>query len=165
MITEEENVATLQAYQRLEADKKKSKLQKPTQKGPIIRFHSLSMPIVELEEQEQEVKVDGIDEKEDAKPEIEDSKKRCCRNFLIFTDAKSFPNAYFPTKKPKSTQRAYCPVTGLPARYLDPLTGLPYANAQAFRYIREKYALQAKEAKEKGATVDTEQRPKRRKAQ
>ena len=117
--------------------------------------------------EEQEVKVDGSDDKEEGtKSETLDAVKRCCRNFLIFTDAKSFPEAYFPTKKPRCAQRSYCPVTGLPARYRDPLTGLPYFNAQAFRYIREKYALQAKETKEKGEdNADTEQRPKRRKAQ
>ncbi|EDO40380.1 predicted protein, partial [Nematostella vectensis] len=137
-ITEEENTASLLAYQRHEADKKKTKIQKVTHKGPIIRFCSLSMPVIDMNEPI--VHVDEIDKEEETQTKQNiDPTKRCCRNFMIFTDAKNFPDAYFPTKKPKYPQRTYCPVTGLPARYLDPITQLPYANAQAFRYIREKY--------------------------
>jgi vacuolar protein sorting-associated protein 72 len=29
-----------------------------------------------------------------------------------------------------------CAITGLPAKYKDPLTGKPYANAQAFKALR-----------------------------
>lgn len=32
-----------------------------------------------------------------------------------------------------------CPITGMQARYKDPLTGTPYANKEAFKIIREKY--------------------------
>ena len=35
-----------------------------------------------------------------------------------------------------------CPVTRLPAKYLDPVTQLPYANLQAFKIIREAYYQQ-----------------------
>jgi vacuolar protein sorting-associated protein 72 len=157
-ITEEENLASLAAYQRLEADRKKTKIQKVTYKGPLIRYCSLSMPVVELHEPI--LKVDEIDkDEEDSKVSV-DSSKRCSRNFLIFTDAKNFPESYFPIKKVKHPQRKYCPVTGLPARYRDPLTGLPYANAQAFRYIRESYVMQMAEMKEKGVT---ESEPRKRK--
>lgn len=147
-ITEEENVASLQAYQQLEADKKKTKIQKVAFKGPIIRFHSLSMPVLEVIEP-----LVKVDDNEDEDVNV-DSSKRCCRNFLIFTDAKNFPAAYFPTKRPKVPHRTYCPVTGLPARYHDPITGLPYANAQAFRYIRERYAQQVEEMKGKASEIE-----------
>lgn len=147
-ITEEENVASLQAYQQLEADKKKTKIQKVAFKGPVIRFHSLSMPVLEVTEP-----VVKVDDNEDDEVNV-DATKRCCRNFLIFTDAKNFPAAYFPTKKPKVPHKTYCPVTGLPARYHDPITGLPYANAHAFRYIRERYALQAEEMKAKASEIE-----------
>ena len=149
-ITEEENVASLQAYHQLEADKKKTKIQKVAFKGPVVRFHSLSMPVLEVTEP-----LVKVDDNEDDEVNV-DSSKRCCRNFLIFTDAKNFPAAYFSTKKPKVPHKTYCPVTGLPARYHDPVTGLPFANAQAFRYIRERYAMQAEEMK--GKTSETEQR-------
>ncbi|XP_022797878.1 vacuolar protein sorting-associated protein 72 homolog [Stylophora pistillata] len=153
-ITEEENVASLQAYQQLEADKKKTKIQKVALKGPIIRFHSLSMPVVEVSEP-----LVKVDDNEDEEVNV-DSTKRCCRNFLIFTDAKNFPSAYFPTKKLKVPHKTYCPVTGSPARYQDPVTGLPFANAQAFRYIRERYAMQVEEMK--GKTSELEQRRARK---
>ena len=147
-ITEEENVASLQAYQQLEADKKKSKVQKVVVKGPVIRFHSLSMPVIEVTEP-----LVKVDDNEDDEVNV-DSTKRCCRNFLIFTDTKNFPASYFPTKKPKAPHRTFCPVTGLPARYHDPVTGLPYANAHAFRYIRERYAMQAEEMKGKASEIE-----------
>lgn len=45
------------------------------------------------------------------------------RNFMIFTDTNSFPSAYFPTEKPRYPKKRFCPFTGLPAKYVDPLTG------------------------------------------
>ncbi len=32
-----------------------------------------------------------------------------------------------------------CAITGLPAKYRDPVTGLPYANLEAFKIIREQH--------------------------
>ncbi|KAK3728469.1 hypothetical protein QZH41_002334 [Actinostola sp. cb2023] len=157
-ITEEENLASLAAYQRLEADRKKTKIHKVTYKGPIIRYCSLSMPVVEMHEPI--VEVDGNEKDDDDSKLKYDSTKRCSRNFLIFTDAKNFPESYFPVNKVKHPQRKYCPVTGLTARYRDPLTGLPYANAQAFRYIRERYVMQMEEMKEKGG-MENETRKRR----
>ncbi|GFQ08053.1 swr1 complex subunit 2 [Phtheirospermum japonicum] len=37
-------------------------------------------------------------------------------------------------------EKAMCAVTGLPAIYRDPKTGLPYANKEAFKIIRERFA-------------------------
>lgn len=157
-ITEEHNSASLAAYQRLEADRKKTKIQKVTFKGPIIRYCSLSMPVLEIHEPI--VRVDENDkDEEDTKPNY-DPAKRCSRNFLIFTEPKNFPEEYFPVKKVKAPQRKYCPVTGLPARYRDPLTGLPFSNVQAFRYIRERYVMQKEEMKEKGG-VENETRKRK----
>ncbi|KAH9671053.1 SWR1 complex subunit 2 [Citrus sinensis] len=36
-------------------------------------------------------------------------------------------------------ERAVCAVTGLPAKYRDPKTGLPYATKEAFKIIRERF--------------------------
>ena len=106
------------------------------------------MPVVEVTEP-----LVKVDDNEDDEVNV-DSTKRCCRNFLIFTDTKNFPASYFPTKKPKAPHRTFCPVTGLPARYHDPVTGLPYANAHAFRYIGERYAMQAEEMKGKASEIE-----------
>lgn len=35
------------------------------------------------------------------------------------------------------TEKAVCAVTGLPAKYRDPKTGLPYATKEAFKIIRQ----------------------------
>ncbi len=42
-----------------------------------------------------------------------------------------------------------CAITGLPAKYRDPVTGLPYANLEAFKIIREQHT--PKEVKEPAA--------------
>lgn len=39
-------------------------------------------------------------------------------------------------------------VTGLPARYRDPKTGLPYATKEAFKIIRERFAEERSRARE-----------------
>eukprot|EP00850_Spirogloea_muscicola_P023572 SM000368S13755 [mRNA] locus=s368:55619:60050:- [translate_table: standard] len=44
------------------------------------------------------------------------------------------------TKVPKAPALAVCFVTGLPARYRDPKTGLPYATIDAFKVLRERAA-------------------------
>ena len=144
-ITEQLNIASLKAYQQMEETKKKAKNIKPVRKEPMIRYLSLSMPVIEVNE---EIKVDdeGGNENQSEMPLEKNSEKtlepKCSRNFVIFTDSKTFPGNYFTSNKVSIPQKAYCPVTGLPAKYKDPVTGLPYATAQAFRYIREHYAKQ-----------------------
>ena len=32
-----------------------------------------------------------------------------------------------------------CAITGLPAKYRDPHTGLPYANLEAYKELRKRY--------------------------
>ncbi|KAL1875549.1 hypothetical protein Plec18167_005485 [Paecilomyces lecythidis] len=52
-------------------------------------------------------------------------------------------NIYFNTKKPPRLTKIsshLCVITSLPARYKDPETGLPYANAYAYREIRRAVA-------------------------
>lgn len=43
------------------------------------------------------------------------------------------------TTSSKKQSQTMCPITGLPALYRDPLTGIPYANKDAFKIIREKF--------------------------
>ena len=144
-ITEQLNVASLKAYQQMEETKKKAKNIKPVCKEPMIRYLSLSMPVIDVNE---EIKVDddgGNENQSEMRMEKNSEKTlepKCSRNFIIFTDSKTFPGNFFASNKVSIPQKAYCPVTGLPAKYKDPLTGLPYATAQAFRYIREHYAKQ-----------------------
>ncbi|WCJ42632.1 sequence-specific DNA binding transcription factors DNA binding DNA binding [Euphorbia peplus] len=43
------------------------------------------------------------------------------------------------TKSVPYPEKAMCAITGLPAKYRDPKTGLPYATKEAFKIIRERY--------------------------
>lgn len=140
-ITAEKNLASLAAFLKLEAEKKKTKLHKVQHSGPIIRFHSVAMPIVDEEQYKDQSSITELDDDND------DSKK-CSRNFLVFTDVKNFPKAYFPQQRSRPAEKLVCAVTGLPAKYKDPLTGLPYANIAAFKTIRSQY--EANIASQKG---------------
>uniref|UniRef100_A0A8R1TZ69 Vacuolar protein sorting-associated protein 72 homolog n=1 Tax=Onchocerca volvulus TaxID=6282 RepID=A0A8R1TZ69_ONCVO len=53
--------------------------------------------------------------------------------WVIVPDIKKFV-------KPERVVKLLCCVTSRPAKYRDPLTGLPYATPEAFKLIREKYA-------------------------
>lgn len=111
-ITEEHNLASLAQFLKIEAEKKATKAIKIRYQGPVVRYQSIRIPPTN---------------------EIEE----CSRNFLEFTDTKNFPKDYFPTKKLKYPVNVTCVVTGQPAKYKDPLTGLPYATIEAFKYIRQ----------------------------
>lgn len=153
--TEIENLASLEAFTRLEAEKKRVKERKTVLQGPVIRFHSVSMPLIT----ESSSKSDGDDVSEKTTETAEDTstagdkpqvQEKYCRNFLIFTDTQSFPAAYFPSKKVQKPQKKqFCPITGLPAKYIDPLTGTPYATPQAFKILRNRYIREGEQKCEK----------------
>jgi len=67
---------------------------------------------------------------------------KCARTFISFSDDATF-DRFVPdsrtSAKPAIPKSQYCVVTALPAKYLDPLTKLPYATAEAFKIIRESY--------------------------
>lgn len=58
-------------------------------------------------------------------------------NYLEFKGL-TFESA-IPTTSGPYPQKAVCVITGLPAKYKDPKTGLPYATKEAFQIIRERY--------------------------
>ncbi|XP_054715071.1 vacuolar protein sorting-associated protein 72 homolog [Uloborus diversus] len=127
-ITEMKNLKSLEMFQRLELEKKKSKVVKRAFTGPAIRFHSVTMPLIEEVETEngrKETKTVG----------------KCSRNFITFTE-ESTMKEIFNFEKPKPVTKSTCIVTRLPARYFDPLTKQPSANLGAFRVIREAYYSQ-----------------------
>ena len=129
-ITAEKNLASLAAFLKLEAEKKKTKLHKVHHCGPIIRFHSVAMPLVDTDSQNR------IEHNKADIENSQDDSKICSRNFLVFTDVKNFPAKYFPQNRSRPPEKALCAITGLPAKYRDPLTGLPFANIAAFKMIR-----------------------------
>ena len=114
-------MASLETY-RLESEKKTYKEKKHTIQGSTIQYHSIVMPDVLLANPSEDVK----------------SVEHYSRNFIVFTDMDLYQNT-FSYSCPTRPKRVYCSVTGLPAKYVDPLTKLPYATAQAFRIIRNQY--------------------------
>ncbi|XP_064457874.1 vacuolar protein sorting-associated protein 72 homolog [Ornithodoros turicata] len=131
-ITEQENLRSLESYQRLELEKKKAKIVKTPYRGPMIRYHSISMPLIE------EAPL-VVDESPATPPSS--LGPRCSRNFITFPDDATMRD-HFRNTKPKPAARSMCPITRLPARYFDPVTLIPYANLQAFRVLREAYYAQ-----------------------
>lgn len=142
--TEIENLASLEAFTRLEAERMKVKERKTVLQGPLVRFHSVSMPLIKTLSGSSTESESGTDisEKETQ------SQEKYCRNFLVFTDTKSFPSC-FPSKKQTRPKRLFCPITGLPAKYIDPLTNTPYATPQAFKIIRNRFVSEGEQKCEK----------------
>lgn len=175
-MTERENLISLEAYARLEAEKKKVKEKVNIIQGPFVRFHSITMPLVSevpdpsgnctkqdkgdgapcndsLENTDQPSTENKSVSEQSSLPatvlEPTAEPQKYSRNFLIFTDTLNYPSTYFPMIKPRKPRKRFCPVTGLPAKYMDPLTGTPYATSQAFRIIRNKYVSEGEQKCEK----------------
>lgn len=151
--TELENLASLEAFTRLEEEKRQVKEKKKVIKGPVIRFHSVSMPMISELEPAQDTQLSASVSETTPTTSTETAntqqQTQYCRNFLVFTDTATYPSAYFPSKKPQKPKRPICPVTGLPAKYIDPITETPYATPQAFKIIRTRYVRTAEEKCEK----------------
>ena len=60
-------------YQKLEMEKKKTRTVKKTFQGPMIKYHSLGMPLIEVSEQNQQESPITVDEGEDDKVKLESS--------------------------------------------------------------------------------------------
>ncbi|XP_005095332.1 vacuolar protein sorting-associated protein 72 homolog isoform X2 [Aplysia californica] len=139
-VTEIQNMKSLENYQKLELEKKRARVVKQAYQGPIIRYHSLTMPLIDELPYEPDVDVDSEDVAETKKPDLTVDEK-CERTFITFTDETTFKEV-FSQEKCKPPSKTMCAVTKLPAKYFDPITQTPYANAQAFRCIREAYSRQ-----------------------
>ena len=65
---------------------------------------------------------------------------QCERTLITFTNRQHFRRVFAPYRNPPAAvEKKICPVTKLPAKYMDPLTKTPYRDAAAFRKIREVY--------------------------
>nr|XP_043632420.1 SWR1 complex subunit 2 [Erigeron canadensis]XP_043632421.1 SWR1 complex subunit 2 [Erigeron canadensis]XP_043632422.1 SWR1 complex subunit 2 [Erigeron canadensis]XP_043632423.1 SWR1 complex subunit 2 [Erigeron canadensis]XP_043632424.1 SWR1 complex subunit 2 [Erigeron canadensis] len=71
-------------------------------------------------------------------------------SYLEFINGVTF-QSQIPTSAPPYPDKAICAVTGLPAKYRDPKTGLPYANKEAFKIIRERLVNENSGTKEKNS--------------
>ncbi|XP_066539517.1 vacuolar protein sorting-associated protein 72 homolog [Hoplias malabaricus] len=167
-LTAEINLRSLENYERLEADKKKHVHKKRQCVGPVIRYHSVLMPLVsDPFFKEENVDVEGLDQDpqqshpgpgpgagSEALPQSEATLpgqpasfpaapqpggSRCSRTFITFSDEDTFQSFFPKTSAPRVPVREVCPVTHKPALYRDPITDIPYANLRAFKIIREAY--------------------------
>ncbi|XP_059609920.1 vacuolar protein sorting-associated protein 72 homolog [Phlebotomus argentipes] len=163
--TEKENIKSLEKYQKMELEKKKTRPTKRAFTGPMIRYHSMSMPLIE-ELTPAPMDAAAIKTEEDAgetdmslkfKTKRKTANSRAAaktgprveRTFVTFEndlDNKVF-ESYFPQlrRKRQEHRSRICPITHLPAKYLDPVTKLPYRNLAAFKIIREGYYRQLEE--------------------
>nr|XP_021397843.1 vacuolar protein sorting-associated protein 72 homolog [Lonchura striata domestica] len=139
-ITEEINLRSLENYERLEADKKKQVQKKRKIVGPVIRYWSLTMPLLPEPGRDDPVDVEGLDpEAQPGAAAAPPSPGKCSRTFISFSDDATFERCFPRAKAPRLPVRELCPVTHKPALYRDPITDIPYSNARAFRIIREAY--------------------------
>ncbi|XP_037092424.1 vacuolar protein sorting-associated protein 72 homolog [Pollicipes pollicipes] len=153
--TEQENLKTLEKYLLMEIEKKKLKPVKKEYTGPMVRYHSVRMPLIEevpvVEPPapiQGEMRLDDIQIEFSEPAAVRDDIKyeskmvgHCERTFISFSEP-AMVERFFPNEKPKVKQRSVCPITRLPARYFDPITRLPYANLQAIKVLREAYYQQ-----------------------
>ncbi|KAK4883553.1 hypothetical protein RN001_006872 [Aquatica leii] len=135
-ITELENVQALERYQKMESEKKSRRPFKRTRFGPIIRYHSMKIPLIEEIEPETDKPI---------KDEKEDTEKFYERTFITFLDDPKdavFKSCMKVRPQPKVPTKLRCTITKKPAKYVDPLTCLPYHDILSFKLIREAYYQQ-----------------------
>lgn len=145
--TEIENLKSLEKFRRMELEKKKVRPTKASSLGPIIRYHSMTMPVVEEVVEKIEAPADVRRSERKAQERKITVTNKCERTFITFLDdinEKTFNGIFKPVPKRPFRSRV-CPITHLPAKYFDPVTQLPYRNFQAFKIIREAYYQQLEE--------------------
>ena len=135
--TEKINTASLKSYLEMQIQKKKFvSRKKHAIHGPFIRYLSTSrLPNDSLRTRKQHALAGS-------------NNPTRVVNLIIHSHPEESPavfRTYSPYKRTEVSRRVLCPVTGLPAKYRDPLTKLPYYNAKAFQTIRAKYAQQQEE--------------------
>ncbi|XP_041355699.1 vacuolar protein sorting-associated protein 72 homolog [Gigantopelta aegis] len=145
--TEKLNQQSLEDFRKLELEKKKTRVTKQVYRGPVIRYHSVTMPVVEELYAEPEINVEGESSVElPRKCEEVKCVTKCSRTFITFTDDAIYQDL-FAKKREKYAPKQICPITRQPAKYFDPITQTPYATLHAFRCIRVAYAQQLESAK------------------
>ncbi|XP_070156116.1 vacuolar protein sorting-associated protein 72 homolog isoform X1 [Polyergus mexicanus] len=186
--TEEINMKSLEKYQKLESEKKTTRSVRKTHVGTMIRYQSLSMPVMILSEthvnEDEKINVECDDEKNvnivsnntasdgslkegsrtESKADGKDIKKESVdittasikekdiyaeetgtfyeRTFITFENEQSYLDVFKKSTQQRSPLKPLCAITRLPAKYLDPMTQLPYKNVQTFRLLREAYYQQ-----------------------
>ncbi|CAH0559673.1 unnamed protein product [Brassicogethes aeneus] len=128
-ITEVENIMSLEKYQKMESEKKTKRSDKKAFTGPVIQYKSTRMPVI----------------KDINSSKIGDTETYCGRTFITIQNdphdvvyRKMF-NIRAPPSLPK---KLTCAITGRHAKYVDPVTCVPYHTSSCLRIIRSAYAQQ-----------------------
>lgn len=148
--TAKENLLSLEKFRRMELEKKKVRPSKgTTYVGPIIRYHSVSMPVIQdapkpkdiLEEHPETKRTTRRSRMAESDAAKAAEKQRCERTFITFDNdiSNKVFDSIFPSQPKKQRRDQLCAVTKLPAKYFDPITQLPYHNIMAFKILRESY--------------------------
>lgn len=125
----------------MELEKKKKTLTKQVIRGPIIRYHSVTMPLVDDDDDDNNGNIASMGNGQDTSEANKNAKNRQSRNFIMFTDEHTIRQIFPYTRpKPPDVTKKICAITGLPAKYFDPITQRPYANLAAFKILREMHA-------------------------
>lgn len=132
--------AALQATARPIKRKKEGEEKRMTQEEMILEAaHTELMNLRNLQRvlaREEEVKKRAAVQKAVYNgPQIRYLSRNGC-SYLEYKNGASFESDIM-TKAPCHPEKAICVVTGLPAKYRDPKTGLPYATKEAFKIIRD----------------------------
>lgn len=135
-ITELENIESLEKYQKLETEKKIKRPTKRIYSEPVIRYESIRLPLIE-----------DIHCKPTEADNEELQQRYYSRTFIsILNDPNDVTyNQLMPTRKRLRRRQPppqRCCISQLPAKYLDPVTRLPYHSMRCFRLIRDAYAQQ-----------------------
>ncbi|KAJ3011701.1 hypothetical protein HKX48_006704 [Thoreauomyces humboldtii] len=129
--TEKINLASLNTIVQAEEEgRRKSVKQIKKVEGPMITTRSFRVPVNPPPH-------DGSD-RDHPNPEDDTSLSTSytSRTTLAFVNFSSDPFATLSTPAPIALQPSRCPITGLPAKYRDPSTLIPYATAAAHGVIR-----------------------------
>lgn len=119
-------------FQKIELEKKKVRPTKRVWTEPIIRYHSITMP---------------MNRKLSRSTNDDCEQRQCERTFITFENdlENTVFNSIFDKKSVKQKEKDICAITKLPARYFDPVTQLPFYSIQAFKILREAYYMHLEE--------------------
>lgn len=140
-LTEIENLKSLEKYQKMENEKKITRPTKRPFPGPTIRYKSTRMPIIK----------EAINAKQDENSMI----KHCERTFIIIlNDPHNLVfNKVFTYKNPIMPKKLKCSVTGMYAKYVYPITSVPYHSSTCLKIIHFAYYQYLEHHGDKNSTL------------
>jgi len=109
--TELLNLQSLEKYQQLELEKKKTRVIKKAPIGPFIRYLSTSMPMIQELDVERSI---NVEEEEDTPPATTESStvgKPCCERTFITFSKDDLLESNFKRTKVVAPQKSICPIT------------------------------------------------------